>query len=343
MARPQTKHAPGVHQLLGPIQHYPWGDVSFLPEFLGLASDGEPWAEWWLGTHPNGPATLRDGRPLSDLSGPLPFLVKVLAAAQPLSLQVHPSAAQAALGHAQGRYVDPFPKPELIHALTEFEAFCGIRPVSATLEILEDHHLDTLAHHLRRNGVAVTIADILNGAVEIASLIQTCTDLVHSEATHPSIAWVAELALIHPHDPSVVATLLLHHVVLQPGQALRLEAGTLHAYLRGAGIEIMGPSDNVVRCGLTSKPTDIAAVLEILDSTEVPNPILTADASQSLPELGIELWQLPAGQLCRSAHAQIAVTVDGRGFYIDPDAPYVMSVDSYVIGGTRATDAPITS
>jgi mannose-6-phosphate isomerase len=332
MVGPQTAPTPGVHQLLGPIQHYAWGDTRFLPEFLGQTPDGRPWAEWWLGTHPSGPATLIDGRPLSDISGPLPFLVKVLAAAQPLSLQVHPNAAQAALGHTHGRYVDPYPKPELIHALTEFEAFCGIRPISATVKLLEAHRLNSLAQHLANLGVAATMADILNGAIDTASVVQTCNELSQAAPAHPSITWVTKLALSHPGDPSVVATLLLHHVLLQPGQALRLEAGTLHAYLRGAGIEVMGPSDNVVRCGLTSKPTDITLVLQILDPTEVPNPILPAEEAQNLPELGIELRLLPAGQPHKTDRAQIAVTADGRGFYLEPDALYVMPVNSYLIG-----------
>jgi mannose-6-phosphate isomerase len=332
MAGAPVPLSPMVHEIHGPVQHYAWGDLSFLPTFLRQSPNGQPWAEWWLGTHPSGPATLTDLRPLSDLSGQLPFLVKVLAAAQPLSLQVHPNAAQAAAGHALGRYVDPYPKPELIHALTEFEAFCGIRPVAVTTEILRTHQLDTLAEHLGREGVSTTLADILHGNIDTASVVDTCCAVARAAPVHPSINWVAELALIHPGDPSVVATLLLHHVLLQPGQALRLEAGTLHAYLRGAAIEVMGPSDNVVRCGLTSKPTDIAGVLEILDPTEVPDPVLPAGAPQTLPEIGIQLRELPAGKTHRGDHGHIAVTVDGRGFYIEPDAPYVMSVDSYLIG-----------
>jgi mannose-6-phosphate isomerase len=343
MPTPPTGHSAGVHELIGPIQHYAWGDTEFLPKFLGLTADGQPWAEWWLGTHPSGPASLLNGRPLSDLCGPLPYLVKVLAAAQPLSLQVHPNAAQAALGHAAGRYLDPYPKPELIHALTEFEAFCGIRPVATTVELLTSHGIDLLAQHLVANGVTATMADILHGRIDVASVVAICTELAQTAPLHPSITWVAKLAQIHPGDPSVVATLLLHHVQLQPGEALRLEAGTLHGYLRGAGIEVMGPSDNVVRCGLTSKPIDIAGVLEILDSTEVQNPILPADAPHSLPELNIELRRLPTGHTHHSDRAQIAVTVDGRGFYIEPDAPYVMSVDSYLIGDAQATKGQITS
>jgi mannose-6-phosphate isomerase len=323
---------PGVHEIHGRIQHYAWGDTSFLPQFLGQDPDGQPWAEWWLGTHPSAPATLEDGRPLTDLSGPLPFLVKVLAAAQPLSLQVHPNAAQAALGHAQGRYADPHSKPELIHALTEFEAFCGIRPRAATITLLETNGLTMLADRLATAGVATTMAEILTGIIASDPIVQICTDRATDTDAPASIRWVAHLAQSYPSDPSVVATLLLHHVSLQPGQALRLEAGTLHGYLRGAGIEVMGPSDNVVRCGLTVKPTDIAAVLEILDTTEVESPILPEGAPQNLPEIGVELRHLPAKETTRSDQAQIVVTSDGRGFYVEPDAPFVIDVESHLIG-----------
>ena len=119
------------------VQHYAWGDPRFIPDLLGVEPDGRPWAELWLGTHPGGPATLADGEPLERLTGRLPYLLKVLAAAEPLSLQAHPSRAQAEAGFAAGRYPDPEPKPELLCALTPFEAFCGVRPVAATLDLLE--------------------------------------------------------------------------------------------------------------------------------------------------------------------------------------------------------------
>ena len=106
------------------MQHYAWGDTQFLPNLLGIYPDGEPWAELWLGTHPNGPARLADGRPLSDETGELPYLLKVLSAGQPLSLQAHPSAEQARDGFDRGVYADPNPKPELL---------CAPDPVRGTL------------------------------------------------------------------------------------------------------------------------------------------------------------------------------------------------------------------
>lgn len=339
MARPVSAQdavpSPRAYLIEGPIHHYAWGDTTFLPAFLNRAEDGRPWAEWWLGTHRNGPAHLPNGQLLEEISGPLPFLVKVLAAAQPLSLQIHPNAAQAASGYIEGRFGDPYPKPELIHALSDFEAFCGIRPISNTLAILNDHGLEDLAQLLRSTGVAGAMRAILTKEFHPASTIATCsrlTDAASGDPVHPAISWVAELAHIHPGDPSVVATLLLHHVRLRPGQALRLTAGTLHAYLRGVGLEVMGPSDNVVRCGLTAKPVDINGVLALLDPTEIADPVIGEGLLHDLPGTNIRLWQLPQGQKHIAATALIAVAANGHGYFIEAGAEFEIASSCYLIG-----------
>jgi len=148
-----------VQAIHGVVQHYEWGDHAFLPALLGVASDGRPWAELWLGTHPNGPATLPDGRSLADATGPLPYLLKVLSVGRPLSLQAHPDAEHARLGHQAGRYPDPFAKPELLCALTPFEAFCGVRPLAATLELLGELGADELATVVSGEGVGAAEGD----------------------------------------------------------------------------------------------------------------------------------------------------------------------------------------
>ena len=118
-----------VQAIRGTVQHYAWGDPEFIPHFLGAAPDGRPWAELWLGTHQNGPSRLVGGPALADLTGPLPFLLKVLAAAEPLSLQAHPSADQAAR-RIRGRPLSG-PGPETRAALRAHRVRGVLRRASA--------------------------------------------------------------------------------------------------------------------------------------------------------------------------------------------------------------------
>ncbi len=170
-----------MHRVRGIVQHYAWGHESTLPDMLGVAPDGRPWAEVWFGTHPSGTSSaLGDDRtdagvPLDSVAGRLPYMVKLLAAAAPLSLQTHPSGEQAARGYAQEDalgiprdssdriYVDPYAKPELIIALGPFRALCGVRPLAATLGLL--HRIGgaatRLGERLQAEGVEGVVGDYL--------------------------------------------------------------------------------------------------------------------------------------------------------------------------------------
>ena len=261
--------------------------ASSSPDLLGAEPDGRPWAELWLGTHPNGPATLPDGRPLADVTGPLPYLLKVLAAAEPLSLQTHPSREQAQAGFAAGRYPDPEPKPELLCALTPFEAFCGIRPVAATLELLGELGADELATTLCNHGPGEALAALYRGRLHLDPIVAAA-----STSDRPEAVWVRRLAERYPGDPSVAATLLLNLVRLEPGDAMQLGPGNLHAYLGGAGVELMGASDNVVRGGLTTKPVDVDDLLAVADPTPLEHPVMAAGAELALVGTSIRLLRL---------------------------------------------------
>lgn len=268
-----------MRRIAGVVQHYAWGDPEFLPELLGVEPDGQPWAEWWLGTHPGGPSTLVDDGPLRSVAGELPYLLKVLAAAEPLSLQTHPSAAQAEVGFAREQrdgpaldapdriYRDPSAKPELICALTPFDAVCGFRPVDETRALLAGLGADELATHLGTSGLAATVEGLYRRTIPIASTVAACMGRPEPEAQ-----LVAELAGRYPGDPSAVVTLLLHRVRLEPGEALFLGPGNLHAYLHGVGVEVMGASDNVVRGGMTTKHVDVDELLAVLDISPIADP-----------------------------------------------------------------------
>lgn len=259
----------------GRPQHYDWGDERAIPELLGLPPDGRPWAEFWWGTHPAAPSSLDDGEPLVEVTGSLPYLVKLLAAARPLSLQLHPSAEQAAAGYARDTerriYRDPWPKPEMICALTTFEAVCGLAPrdlVGARLERLGAAAAE-LRRRFRDHGARAVVTWLLRERPDISGLVAAASEVDEAWAR-----WMVRIADHYPGDRAVAAIPLLNFVVLQPGEALFLGAGHLHAYLQGVGLEVMGPSDNVVRGGLTSKHVDVDAVVELMRDDVLTDPLV---------------------------------------------------------------------
>lgn len=289
-----------MRRVLGRVQHYDWGDTATLPRLLGRPPDGQRWAEWWWGTHPAAPGeVITDGGEamgLAELTGPLPYLVKLLSAERPLSLQVHPDAGQAAAGFERETqlglalsdprriYRDRSAKPELLCALTEFEALCGVASVESTLALLTrlGAAADELKRHLVEGGPAQALTWVLTERADPGPLVAVAASL-----DEPRCASVARLAELHPGDPAVVLALLLHHVALRPGEALYLEAGTLHAYLRGTGLEVMAPSDNVVRVGVTSKHVDVHEALRLIDPAPVADPTVR-------PVREHEAWSYPS-------------------------------------------------
>jgi mannose-6-phosphate isomerase len=302
-----------MHSVTGVVQHYDWGDQRFIPQLFGRAPDGRPWAELWLGTHPNGPTHLGDGRALSDITGSLPYLLKVLAAARPLSLQTHPNADQAKAGFHVRKYPDPYPKPELLCALTPFEAFCGVRPIDETVAMLDEIGLGRFATAYENSGVGETVDALLRRKLNIAPMIEACT-----ASDRPETRWATRLAEQYPDDPSVVVTLLLNYVQLEPGEAIQLGPGNLHAYLNGAGIELMGASDNVVRAGLTTKPVDVDTLLEVMDPTPLLDPVMSESTVYPLAGTSIRLLRLVGPAMRRAKTHELVVMVPGRTGYLAP-------------------------
>lgn len=285
---------------------YAWGSTSAIADLLGREPSGRPEAELWLGTHPGSPARLvgRDGTLLDAVGEPLPYLLKVLAAAAPLSLQAHPTPEQARAGfereNAAGtpldapnrNYKDAFHKPELIYALSDdFRALSGFRPVAETLEALApvagepsvaplvgrltgDEALRPVFEWLIRRGDGV---DALVAALVAAS----------ERLDGPSWQTVKLLAAHYPGDPGIAISMLLHTVTLHRGEVLYLPAGNIHAYLDGLGIELMAASDNVLRGGLTPKHVDVPELLEVLDFRPRPAPYLEPEE----PQPGVRVYR----------------------------------------------------
>ena len=316
-----------VRVVEGAVQHYEWGHPDFIPTFLGVASKGRPWAELWLGTHPNGPTLLDDGTPLEALSGPLPYLLKILAAAKPLSLQAHPTPDQAAEGHERGVFADPHAKPELLVALTEFEALCGFRPPERTVELLRELGADELADVVESDGLSAALVGLYRGGIDASSVVAACAD-----SQRPEAHWVRTLAERYPDDPSVAVTLLLNHVVLQPGEALHLGAGNLHGYLSGSGIELMQASDNVVRGGLTTKEVDVDLLLDTVDPTPLERPVMDAeDGRYPLPEAGVVLVTLRAGDGHTAVGHEMVIVDDGTTLYLSPGTQIFAESTTWVV------------
>lgn len=338
--------APAPIAVTGAVQHYAWGDPEFIPELLGVQPDGRPWAELWLGTHPKGPTVADDGTPLAEISGELTYLLKVLAAAEPLSLQVHPTIEQAEDGFARGVYPDDRAKPELLMALTDFDALCGVRPVEPTLELLEHIGAHDLRVALASAGAGPTIASLFRRELPIEPTITACRSASGTDhdarsdarsldrsAASEMASLVVDLAERYPDDPSVVVTLLLNRVHLRPGGALHLTAGNLHAYLHGAGVELMASSDNVVRSGLTVKRVDVDEVLRILDPTPLVDPVMTLTDPDVYPlqEAGCTLRRLRPGAAHTSTGHELTIALDGSTLYLPPGAALTTTAPTFVV------------
>jgi mannose-6-phosphate isomerase len=290
-----------------PIRHYAWGSRTSIAAIAGRPTPTErPEAELWMGAHPDSPSTVRrNGRPVpvgdvvaadpAGLLGPvvverfgprLPFMLKMLAADSSLSLQAHPDADTAARRYAdrattaagERLYTDPYPKPELLVALDEFDALCGFRAPAesaAIMAALGVPALDQIVSRLRQG----TVAAGLRGAVEMLLRwpVAQRTDLVgavaRAAAGRDDLDYLDELRTAFPDDPGVVVTLLLNHVRLRPDEAIWMPAGNMHAYLRGTGMEVLGASDNVLRGGLTAKPVDTDELLRVLRFEVLEEPV----------------------------------------------------------------------
>ncbi len=276
---------------------YAWGSTTLLAALEGRGPADAPEAEVWFGDHPGDPADVDGGGTLDAVTGGrLPYLLKLLAAAQPLSIQVHPTIEQAragwereaglAMDAPERNYRDANHKPELLVALSDrFESLSGLRPVDETLALLDglpdEPGVRALRERLSASGDVLrdTLRWLLDGSAGDA--VDGIIDAVRAAGTDApaSVQAVARIADTYPGDPGVVVALLMNHLVLRRGEGVFLRAGLLHAYLSGLGVEIMAASDNVLRGGLTPKRIDVAELLSVVDSSSGSVPVLrpTAD------------------------------------------------------------------
>ena len=285
-----------LFKLNAPSKHYSWGSKSALTHLFNIPNPQElPLAEVWMGAHPAGCANLElpEGNvrldefihqnPLAALGtrwsvqAALPFLFKMLSAQTALSIQVHPRLDRAQAGFAAENaqnipqdaptrnYRDPNHKPELIYAVTPFQALCGFRPFSEIATFLKALDLPVLnpalANFMASPG-SETLKALFTAILSLQGQNQTnalATLLAYaSTQTAAPFSIIERLAQQYPGDNGLFMPLLLNTIELRPGQALFLAAETPHAYLEGTGLEIMANSDNVLRGGLSPKHIDIA-------------------------------------------------------------------------------------
>lgn len=334
------------------VQQYEWGDIAFIPSLLGRDPDGKPKAELWFGTHPNGEATLSDGEPLGDFltdhaqqffsdehverfGKDLPFLLKVLAIAKPLSLQVHPSSEQAQKGYAaeipshvdtprdQWNYKDDRQKAEVLYALTPVTAMCGFLPLAniiRNMEALIPNHVQLFfPPEAKEKDEAAAIERFFTLLYtmekgQLISLLEEYRNNLPSIRDEACEGWLSpnQIALdcleTYPGDPGVLAPFFLNVVHMKPGEAIFLEPRTLHAYVKGNGIELMTNSDNVLRGGLTNKLVNVPELLKTLTFKAHPADLCPQlrDASGRLNVLA------PTGDFLLGVHDDGQYDITGR-------------------------------
>jgi mannose-6-phosphate isomerase len=355
-----------VARLSNTVRDYAWGSPTAIPALLGVEPDGTPQAELWMGAHESAPSVLPSGESLYDLvsarpadilgdetaeqfDGRFPFLAKILAAAQPLSIQAHPSPEQAVEGFrhdeeagiprdaADRNYKDAWPKPEILIALEPFDALVGFRPLDRTvalLEALDPTGLESLTAQLRDGKLRDAFTEFMSNDRDtirplVGALAEACARYAGQDFA-VEVETLGRLAADFPDDPGVLAALLLNRVRLERFESVYLPAGNVHAYLRGTGFEVMANSDNVLRGGLTSKHIDVPELVSVVDFEPLADPVLHG----TVVAPGITAYETgsPYFAVRRVDLAGEAVVVPADG------ARIVAVVDGEVTVGAEGTD-----
>jgi len=295
-----------IYKLINKIKHYEWGSKEIIPGFLNIQNDKDlRYAEMWMGTHPAAPSqTEENGKivNLSEISGELPFLFKLLAVEKPLSVQVHPDREQASYGYnkeneegisldaCNRNYKDKNCKNEIICAITPFTLMAGFK-----------NHDDVF---LSYKGTYKEQTDLKN-----------------------------RLADLYPEDPVVSSALYLNLVTLEPGQAVFLPAGVPHSYVSGFGLELMNSSDNVIRGGLTSKHVDIKKLEKIIDYEPFKLETITPDVSKNVFKYPIQCNDFSL-LFVQSRGDKTNVELNAPAICIVTDGELIIEDDKYRKGGS---------
>lgn len=317
-----------MRRLQNPRRTYDWGSLLEIPRFLGEPVSADSVAEIWMGTHPIAPSRVDDDRTLRELVGDLPFMLKLLAAERPLSLQVHPDARLAEEGYAEEEragvpldaphrvFKDPRPKPEMVLALTTFDTLVGFRPTAEILRILGALPTDltrSLAEQLRATpgfaGIVGLVERLVTdppAAEQVAEVVRWCiVGLDQRLDVKRAYQTAVEVNEHHRGDVGVILSLFLNRLTLQPGEAAYLATGIIHAHLKGLCLEVMVSSDNVLRAGLTTKHLDprglVRCLSEGMSKVARVEPIQFGDSTDlfvpGLREFALAMTQVSAADV----------------------------------------------
>lgn len=345
---------------------YAWGSRTLIADLEGRPATAGPEAEVWFGDHPSDPAELADGTALDawtarrgaehGIDGRLPYLMKILAAASPLSIQVHPSKTQAEEGYAREadlapgavrNYADDNHKPEMIVALSDrFEALSGLRYAEDSRRLLASlggAADDLIAKIPDDASLKAAVGWLLSGDAQesVDRIIRALADARSTEFAS-TLANARRIAQAYPSDPGVVVALLMNHVILRRGEGMFLRAGLLHAYVSGLGIEIMAASDNVLRGGLTPKHIDVDELMSVVDATPGPVPVVLPTSANGSSR-GVELFPVPVSdfslmraRVSNGADARVALTGVGIVLATEGEVTVAQGDASVVLAPGRA-------
>lgn len=339
-------------------QSYAWGSTDAIPGFQRRATGDQPVAEVWMGTHALGAARIVDAdgseRPLTEVAGELGFMLKLIAAERPLSIQVHPDEDRARAGfeaeEAAGVpldaphrvYKDPHPKPEMVYALSTFDTLVGLRRTSEIVRVLRalEHPLTKeLTESLLDNPGFAGIVKLIEGLVTdppsaavVGEIVAECQRALDSGLDIKRAYLTAvEIAADCPGDVGVIIALLLNRLTLQPGEAAYLATGIIHAHLRGLCLEVMVSSDNVLRAGLTTKHIDAPGLVQCLEegtsrAARVEPQVVNYSTDVFSPggDFALSVTQSspadPAGVVLPASGARILMCTDGAIALVNKDS-----------------------
>ncbi len=349
------------------IQDYPWGSKSSITELFEIPNpEHKPMAEIWMGAHPKASSSITInnksipishyvaenneavlGKEASTQFGELPYLFKVLAAAQALSIQVHPSKEDAQIGFDKENqtgtpldafnrnYKDPNHKPELVYALSSYLAMNGFRQYEQILRLFSKLNnsilqadVERYAEHCNADGLKDLFQRIL-GLAETEKEQAMSNLLFWAKNSDDELAkLVLKLNAVYPNDVGLFAPFMLNVILLQPGEAMFLDAGTPHAYLEGTALEIMANSDNVLRAGLTPKYIDVPELIascrfEPLDGNTILTSPVTSGCEQRFPvpvnDFAFAIYTQPSHHSISQNRAEIWFAIDHDATFMAPD------------------------